>query len=62
MSSPLSGFERSLSRKLETALLVDIGFLFLTATVATFTPEFDKFCTEHRILTECMPAHSSHYL
>ena len=26
------------------------------------TPEFDKFCTEHRILTECIPAHSSHYL
>ncbi|EAQ87051.1 hypothetical protein CHGG_08304 [Chaetomium globosum CBS 148.51] len=26
------------------------------------TPEFDKFCTEHRILTECMPSHSSHYL
>ncbi|EAQ88445.1 hypothetical protein CHGG_05064 [Chaetomium globosum CBS 148.51] len=26
------------------------------------TPAFDKFCTEHRILTECMPPHSSHYL
>ena len=26
------------------------------------TPEFDKFCTEHRILIECMPPHSSHYL
>ncbi|EAQ88366.1 hypothetical protein CHGG_04985 [Chaetomium globosum CBS 148.51] len=26
------------------------------------TPAFEKFCTEHRILTECMPSHSSHYL
>jgi hypothetical protein len=26
------------------------------------TPAFDKFCTEHLILTECMPPHSSHYL
>jgi hypothetical protein len=24
------------------------------------TPEFDKFCEENSILTECMPAHSSH--
>src|SRR5690606_20456900 len=26
------------------------------------TPAFDKFCTEHSILTECMPPHSSHRL
>jgi len=24
------------------------------------TPAFDKFCTEHSILTQCMPPHSSH--
>ena len=26
------------------------------------TPEFDLFCTEHKIITLCMPAHSSHLL
>ena len=26
------------------------------------TPEFDLFCTEHKIITLCMPAHSSHLI
>ena len=26
------------------------------------TPEFDKYCTEHKIITLCMPAHTSHLL
>src|SRR2546423_1662190 len=26
------------------------------------TPEFDKFCSDNSILTECMPSHSSHHL
>ena len=26
------------------------------------TPEFDQFCTEHSIITLCMPPHSSHLL
>lgn len=26
------------------------------------TPEFDQYCTEHRIITLCMPAHTSHLL
>ena len=26
------------------------------------TPEFDTFCTENKIITECMPAHTSHIL
>jgi hypothetical protein len=26
------------------------------------TPEFDLFCTEHNIITLCMPPHSSHLL
>jgi hypothetical protein len=26
------------------------------------TPDFDLFCTEHKITTLCMPAHSSHLL
>ncbi len=26
------------------------------------TPEFDKFCADHSIITLCMPAHSSHLL
>jgi hypothetical protein len=36
--------------------------LILDGHGSHLTPEFDKFCTEHRILTECMPPHSSHYL
>jgi hypothetical protein len=26
------------------------------------TPEFDKYCADHSIITLCMPAHSSHLL
>jgi hypothetical protein len=26
------------------------------------TPEFDQFCTENKIITLCMPAHTSHLL
>jgi hypothetical protein len=26
------------------------------------TPEFDQFCTEHKIITLCMPPHTSHLL
>jgi len=26
------------------------------------TPEFDRYCTEHKIITLCMPSHSSHIL
>jgi hypothetical protein len=26
------------------------------------TPEFDRFCTENKIITLCMPAHTSHLL
>jgi hypothetical protein len=26
------------------------------------TPEFDKYCTENKIITLCMPAHTSHLL
>ena len=26
------------------------------------TPEFDQFCTENKIITHCMPAHTSHLL
>jgi hypothetical protein len=26
------------------------------------TPEFDQYCAEHRIITLCMPAHTSHLL
>jgi DDE superfamily endonuclease len=26
------------------------------------TPEFDLFCTENKIITECMPSHTSHLL
>jgi hypothetical protein len=26
------------------------------------TPQFDQYCTEHKIITLCMPAHSSHRL
>ncbi|EAQ92238.1 hypothetical protein CHGG_00473 [Chaetomium globosum CBS 148.51] len=36
--------------------------LILDGHASHSTPEFDKFCTEHRILTECMPPHSSHCL
>jgi hypothetical protein len=36
--------------------------LILDGHGSHLTPAFDKFCTEHRILTECMPPHSSHYL
>jgi hypothetical protein len=36
--------------------------LILDGHGSHLTPAFDKFCTDHRILTECMPPHSSHYL
>ncbi len=36
--------------------------LILDGYSSHLTPEFDKFCTEHRILTEYMPVHLSHYL
>lgn len=36
--------------------------LILDGHGSHLTPAFNKFCTEHRILTECMPPHSSHYL
>ncbi len=36
--------------------------LILDGHGSHLTPEFDKFCTENSILTECMPPHSSHHL
>ena len=36
--------------------------LILDGHGSHITPEFDLFCTEHKIITLCMPAHSSHLL
>ncbi len=36
--------------------------LILDGHRSHITPEFDLFCTEHKIITLCMPSHSSHLL
>lgn len=54
----LQHFERHTASRTQAAYRL----LIVDGHSSHATPEFDQYCTEHKIVTLCMPAHSSHLL
>ena len=58
------GFEwvKHFHRHTESRTTGAYRLLILDGHSSHATPEFDRFCTENKIITLCMPAHTSHLL